>query len=510
MSGKRFALILAAVVIALAVVPYLLAFQTSNDSWQFGGFLINPADGYSYLAKMQQGARGEWRFTLPYTAEPGEGAYLFLFYISLGRLAKLLNIPLLTAFHSARVLSGIFLVWSLYRLTNHVFARQRDRNLALLVAAAGSGLGWLAVFFGYFTSDFWVAEAFPFLSFYTNPHFPLGLALMILAIFLPGQHTGLLNFLLAGLIGLIQPFGVVIVLLVKLAEMIYWVIHTRPGRGEFLAGQRVRSLVGFGLGGGPVLLYQFWMILNDPVLAAWHAQNRTPTPGLVDLLLSLSPCLLAAFFGVKRAWQSGPGKTLLFWGGISLALVLVPWSLQRRFLTGVFVPLACLSVWGIGWLADNLGPGRKFWTALLLVLTLPTNFVVIASGMQAAFSRDSQVYISKSIVTGLDWLSDNAAQGALVLAEKEVGLVIPAATGRRVIYGHPFETVTAEDQLDFLDKFFYSGRQPEYYLETLSVRNVDYVFISDQVDPGLIDWLDLNWPLVFEEGGQRIYQREDK
>ena len=66
-----------------------LAVIAGGDTHVFGGFLLNPLDGNSYLAKMQQGASGSWRFTLPFTPEPGEGAYLFLFYLALGHLCRL-------------------------------------------------------------------------------------------------------------------------------------------------------------------------------------------------------------------------------------------------------------------------------------------------------------------------------------------------------------------------------------------------------------------------------------
>ena len=64
-----------AVVIILALVslsgPFLYAWENSGEDTVFGGFLFNPIDGNSYLAKMYQGWRGDTQFTLPYTAEPG-------------------------------------------------------------------------------------------------------------------------------------------------------------------------------------------------------------------------------------------------------------------------------------------------------------------------------------------------------------------------------------------------------------------------------------------------------
>ena len=82
MVEKRTLIWVGILAIALISVPYLIAFIGGNEQWEFGGFLLNPIDGHSYLAKMQQGFRGNWKFVLPYSSEPGTGAYLFLFFIS--------------------------------------------------------------------------------------------------------------------------------------------------------------------------------------------------------------------------------------------------------------------------------------------------------------------------------------------------------------------------------------------------------------------------------------------
>jgi hypothetical protein len=96
-------------------------------------------------------------------------------------------------------------------------------------------MGWLALFTGAFTSDFWVAETYPFLSAYANPHFPLGLALVLWLLTpassnrMPGQDDPDENgrftrragrrladpfaIVLASLaLAAISPFGVVVVL----------------------------------------------------------------------------------------------------------------------------------------------------------------------------------------------------------------------------------------------------------------------------------------------------------
>src|SRR3990172_1560601 len=84
--GPRSAAGLSAVALLLINLPYLAAPQLIPSQSTFNGFLLNPTDGYSYLAKMRQGASGPLEFRLPYGPEPGDGAMLFVYYLLLGRL----------------------------------------------------------------------------------------------------------------------------------------------------------------------------------------------------------------------------------------------------------------------------------------------------------------------------------------------------------------------------------------------------------------------------------------
>ncbi len=63
-------LVFALGVMIITTVPYLIGFAAQGSLWHFSGFLIGRDDGNSYLAKMREGAQGEWLFHLVYTSEP--------------------------------------------------------------------------------------------------------------------------------------------------------------------------------------------------------------------------------------------------------------------------------------------------------------------------------------------------------------------------------------------------------------------------------------------------------
>ena len=53
-----------------------------------------------------------------------------------------------------------------------------------------------------------------------------------------------------------------------------------------------------------------------------------------------------------------------------------------------------------------------------------------------------------------EWINTNQPPDIVILASPETSLFIPAYTGRRVIYGHPFETVNAQIEEQFVEDFF--------------------------------------------------------
>ena len=84
---RRAAISLAVIALLWANLPYLTGYANSTPANHFGGFFLYEQDGYSYLAKMRQGAQGAWDFHLPYTSEDEyqTGGFVYPFYLALGK-----------------------------------------------------------------------------------------------------------------------------------------------------------------------------------------------------------------------------------------------------------------------------------------------------------------------------------------------------------------------------------------------------------------------------------------
>ncbi len=81
---KKTWVILICIYLIMINLPLATGYSYASEDILYNGLVIAPIDGNSYLAKMMEGYNGAWKFTLPFTAQPGDGAYIFLYYLFLG------------------------------------------------------------------------------------------------------------------------------------------------------------------------------------------------------------------------------------------------------------------------------------------------------------------------------------------------------------------------------------------------------------------------------------------
>ena len=501
-------------IVLLTLIPYAIVCADAGDS-HFTGFLFNPYDSASYLAKMRQGEEGRWLYSLAFSESPGSGALIFPYYLSLGHAARLLNMPLVSAWHTARLLGGLLFLIAAWEFFGRVGLSRRSRILAWILAALGAGFGFTAIAFGEFTADLWVAEYLPVLGMLTSAHFPLATALILLLamqIALPARRPSpsslALIFLSATLLGAVQPFG----FLPLGAALAAWMIWGRIDTGVFPEGT-VAGFAAAGLGILPWAVHDLWIVRSLPAFASWFSQNLTPTPPIWDLALSLGlPGLIAAVSlvrflrnpgSIRAKLRSVPRERLLLglWIAVNLLLLYAPFSLQRRLMMGMWIPLAALAAPAIdAWLfRPAISLGRALTVCVLVFLTsaiIP--FILLTAGL----TRNPLLFLTRDEAAAVDWLEINA-QGSVVLAEPEVSLWLPGMAGVRVVYGHPMETPFASQSLDDMEEFFLPA-DAETQLRILIDHHVDWVVCDaaegtcDALEGAVLDQ-------VFASGSIRIF-----
>ena len=494
-EDRRWFLGLTFAVLLVAVFPYAVLWLKAGKHFVFSGLVYLPYDGYAYLAKMREGWLGAWRFTLAYTPHPGQGAYLYLFHLALGHLARFWGLSLPLTYNLARLAGDVAVVWALGRFFGALFPRDAfARRFAWAASLFGLGMGWAVLPWAQtvLPMDFWVSEVYPLLTVLTNAHFPWALALL-LALVRPAAPRWW-NALAAFGLALLSPFGVVLVNF--LLALQFGVEYTFPKTAEHNRSSQSATRNSFcprlpfppaasealcrgllvALGGVPYAAYAYWATHRDPVLAGWTAQNRTPLLPWWNMLFALLPWALLAL----AAWQKPhpARRPLALWVAAALLLAALPTALPRRFLMGLFVPLVGLTA-----LAWREAFRRHLWGKLVPLMAAPSVVLVVAAPAvlyQPATpqGRVSLLYLTRGEAEAMAWLREHTPPQAVVLAAPDTGAIIPAWSGRRVLYGHPMETLDGPRYRELVGDFFRRCLKGNAAWAFLRSEGVDYIFVG--------------------------------
>ncbi len=523
-------------ILFLSCVPYLIAALSAPEGWQFAGFLVNPLDGHSYMAKMQQGAEGNWLFHLTYTPEPHEGAFIFTFYLALGHIAALTGLPKILIFHLARLLAGFGLLLTAFRFIGRLMPCAAERRLAFVFILSASGLGWLGAIFGAFPIDLWVPEAFVPYSLYANPHFPLAMMLMLIIFdqillsfesqisgyelmqvpksetLKPNPNSKLQtpkSILAALALAMILPFALLTVwaILVIFLGRLFMVRRRLPLT-------QIWPTLGVVFFSAPVIFYQYWVSTANPIMAGWGAQNITNAPKLLDFWLGYGVVGALAAVGFWRLiWPDRKNSTtgewlVLIWAVGTVALVYFPFNLQRRLITGLHLPLCILAAIGLSrWLVGSkLKPKYQRLITMAAVTTGALGTLLVWSVPLIGFLQPpaespttARFFIRDDEVAAFEWLRGRVEPDDVILASPRVGMFVPGQTGARAFYGHPFETIQAKARESQAEDF-YRGQ-----IEATSLP-VDFIIYGPSEKALGRPKILLNYSTVFSTGEVEVYK----
>ena len=504
--------------LTLSLIPTLLAYSAAHSGTVFTGFLLNPLDGFSYLAKMNQGVGGSWLFSLPYAVEPGPGTFLFVYHLLLGNLSRWTGISTIVIFHAVRVIASGLMFLLVYLLFRAALPERGPRRSALLLTLFGSGLGWLtAPLFNLQPSDLMIPESIPFLIAYGNAHFPLTAAALLggILVILLLQDRPVLQLTLALLcgtiIGAVLPFSALSLFAAGFTWYLWEaILHFRKNGMNALkrwALPNLTPILGLVAGAVPWLLYDFWVSRNHPLISAWNLQNQTLSPPPLNYLLGYGLVFILAIIGIWRTKpaQGKEGRLLLSWLLTGVILLYIPVPFQRRLSLGLFFPMAALA--GLGWHSITSKLSRhRIYTVILILLVLPSNLLVVSAGLLGVTQGQPAVVHYADELTAYQWMAEKLPQGALILAAPETGNRIPAFTALRVLYGHPFETPNADVQKQKVEGLFSTGGTAAAGVQTLLDEGVDYVFYGPrEQEIGNPPWLS-DLELIGEFGEVRLYK----
>jgi hypothetical protein len=516
---KDFLWILAAslLILLLGSIPTWTGYQVQTRELRFRGIYYDSQDYAVHIAAMEAGRHGEWAYQFRFTTEAHEPAYVRLFYIVLGHFSGWLGLPSDVAFQLSRWILGLVVLFVLYRLMKQVFPDLIWARTAFLLAALGSGLGWLQVILTWMSTkitpiDFWLADDYVFFSLSVFPHFAFVAAGMCIALslwldFLEEKQWVKIAYiaLIAILVQLVNPiaFATVDLSLFGATLFSWW-------KSQKVSRQDIGGLLVIAVVQIPLLAYNFLVLNNDPLWGQFTTQNKTLSPPPDYYFWGFALFWPLAVFGVTLALRTkskGLGAAV-FWMISAFLLAYAPVYIQRRFLQNITIPLAILATAGLAKLFEASivrSPGMARWRVSLVILFIfLTSISSIQLGLgQTAYlqTHPEHLYYPASLDSAVNWFRENAQYNDFVLASEQTSQVLGQKAGLRAYFGHEMETLDYKTKQSEVQAFF-QGKLPE--LATRPIQWVVYGPFERRLNPNFESPEDLE--LVYDSQDLQIYK----
>jgi hypothetical protein len=453
---------------------------------------------------MSQVASGEVLLRNLYTSIPHEGAVLNLVFLAAGLAGKLLG-SLDLAYQLLRLVAVVVLAWSAWLFVATFTATRERRRWLFLTVVFGAGVGWVWNLYRLWNGDFgglvsdtdmlsrpldmWVPEGFVFYSMLVMPHFSVAIALLLLtvrsaAIGLADNRlamtatAGLLCFALS----FVHPYDVLIALGLACSVA---ALHSLR---QHAVGRTVWRHIGLLLllGSGPVL-YNYWILNNNPGMQAWLVQNHSASPAPVSYLAGYGLLLIGAvWYTVKHRHDLGsnlsPVQWLYAWLLLLPLALYAPIDFQRRLVIGAVAPLAVLSMLLLlDWLGERRFITRRASTATLagviLLVSLSSTFHWLNSFRKTS-DLAGELFVASDLVEALRTIAAAPTAQGTVLARFETGNHVPRFTGRATVIGSRGQTGNFERVRASTEDFYRGNMSDAQMRDFLDAQRVRWVVIG--------------------------------
>jgi hypothetical protein len=444
-------------------------------------------------------------------------AYVRLFYIVMGHCSRWMGLRTEQTFELSRWIFGIIALFSLYWLMQKIFSELFWAWVAFLLAAVGSGLGWLQLIFNWTSIqitpiDFWFIDSYIFFGLSVFPHyafvtagFCLALCFWLAFVKSPNVRNILWIIVITFLVQVSNPIAFVVIdaAFVGAAVFEWW----KDGR---INSKHIAGLVILALFQLPVLTYNLMTFSKDPFWSQYTSQHQTLSPPPDYYVWGFAPFLPFAAIGVVAAFREKSYRlgAFVFWVFTAFIMAYSPLYAQRRFLQDITIPLGVLATQGWIQLFESRISQRSVlmrWKKIMVILYV---FVASLSTIQLSLGRSAylqshpeQFYYPASLDSAIAWLREHAHYNDVVLASELTSQVLAQKAGVRVYGGHEMETLNYKEK-QFKLIAFLEGQFPE--LANPPIKWVIYGPEERAINSNFT--VPENLELVYETSDLRIYQ----
>lgn len=489
-----------AVASVLVVVPYLVALLRPPEGYLLARTLYYGNDLSQYLAAMGDGAAStSWLIQDHLTAEAHNPAFMYPFYVFMGKAAGIFGLPPLVVFALASALSVPALVFAAYSFSAAFAQSPKERRAALIFLILASGLGiWAAaVTSAGSTGDsggtgfsYDRAEVSTYLLPFGPPHLTLALALLLVwGRALAGwswqrtpRYLGIMAISVLG-VGLLNPFTLATMVALSCVHALFrWISTGRFPWTEALAALMVSAVA------APLLAANVSTFALDPFWSLTYGrQNTTGSPPPWTLAVDFGLLLPLAVVGAlnRKVWAEQ--RALLFlWAVSLLALMYLPVPFQRRFGFGLQPALAVLGGLGMAHLSDLLrkrrmlvfGLGLRTALAVGLFSGTMLGYVLLLMAASGIGPLGATVYEPRGNLLAAEWLASHSGEKDVLLVSTETGNYLAGRIRGRVVVGHKAGTVDYDAKEALIERFFNPATGPAERLEVVQETKATLIFLG--------------------------------
>ena len=411
-------------------------------------------------------------------------------------------------------------------------AVERIQLTSWILLTFGSGFGWLLSIIGMpqsLTPDLFLPEMSTFMALFHTPHFALGLGLEVLffgcVIKMVGEQKRWQWAIVGAIVGIFCALTYVYHLpILGLATGLFllgraWQQRKIPW-GEWIAGGIVLLPLTLLLGYYNIIAY------SDPYFAS-YAQNDhiIPAPSLLAILFGLGMLAILALLGTKLWFRQSLAWLVPIWAVTGLLILYVPIiEFAGRFVLGLVVPVATMAGFGLetavlptiktsnfyNTFSRHTATPYKTLRAMFLLLMIPATLIVpIVIARGSTMTPDFPTYIPQTEVDAMQWLSQQANEDKIVLADYPIGNYAPRLIRGKMFLGQLDFTTDLDNKIDQLLLFWQEDTTDAWRQSFIKEWQIDYIYQGGYENRLIRGDVTPPGELIYEQNGIKIYQIEN-
>ncbi|OGG20010.1 hypothetical protein A3D03_06240 [Candidatus Gottesmanbacteria bacterium RIFCSPHIGHO2_02_FULL_40_13] len=485
----------------LANLPLLInIIRTSKDTFFPLFHSANHYDYNMYLSVITQGAKGLWLAQDPYTSEITNPSLFYFFYILIGKMAALFNLPSYIAYHIIRIISTELFIMLLYVMNKTVLGVKIGFWASLFGIIATISPVFLFNQTGAFETFFLWWGGYEALKRLDNmPHYLFSFACLFLIITLLVKYLNsksvkyfLISLPIIFLSGIILPPSILPILLTIPAACYYlFMLNTRDRkRIIFSSNDLLAFLILISVTLSPLLLIWRenyngfpWDTWNKWEIATWNLNEPNFNRALVLLFGFLPVLSIPAIIKIIKS-RDFTNIFIIFWALMPYLFLpfvnLLGFSKMRLVSSSPFTPFAMIAAYSL--FGTEFFVKKRFLQITTLTFFLLYSFYI--SGMQLYLQLKNEVvspmytsiFIPNTSWYGIYFLAKTAPKNSIVLSNEFIGSLIPAYSFTKTYFAHSVHTKDFQIKQGLVAKF-YSNHMPEKEAYNfIKNNNINYIY----------------------------------